>query len=156
MDYELQRFSRHCAQSGRELAPGEWYFTALVSEGFALKRQDFAAEAWTGPPPECVAWWKAQIPDRQSARKRWAPNDVMLEFFDELADQPERQDMRYVLALLLVRRRVLRVEEEHKEQGGETVSLYCPRRDATYTVAAVTPTPERAEQIQQELARLLQ
>ena len=60
----------------------------------------------------------------------WVPNDVLLNFFDELAEQPDKQDMRYVLALLLVRRRVMRMEEEQRDEAGhERLMLYCPRRD---------------------------
>ena len=84
-------------------------------------------------------------------------NDVMLNFFDELAVQPEKQDMRYVLTLLLVRRRVFRLEEEERDaEGREVLTVYCPRREATYAVPAVMPAQERIEQIQAELAALLQ
>lgn len=157
MDWEIQRCSRHCAVSGRELGPGEQFYSVLVAEGAALSRQDYSTDAWQGPPEGAIGWWKSQIPDRNSARMHWAPNDVMLQFFDELAEQPERRDMRYVLSLLLVRRRVMRLEEsETDQQGGEIMVLYCPRRETTYKVPAVTPQPERVEEIQQELARLLE
>lgn len=157
MDYEVQRCSRHCAKSGRELAPGEPYYSVLMAEGAEVRRYDYSADAWQGPPEEAVGWWKAQIPDRNANRMHWAPNDVMLQFFDELAGQPEKQDMRYVLALLLVRRRVMRLEESDTDQrGGEVLVLYCPRRDATYQVSAVSPEPSRIDEIQQELVRLLE
>ena len=97
------------------------------------------------------------MPDQNARRPHWAPNDVLLNFFDELAEQPERQDMRYVLALLLVRRRVMRMEEEqHDEAGQERLMLYCPRRNTQYEVPAVVPEPQRAEEIQQVLAKLLE
>ena len=81
----------------------------------------------------------------------------MLQFWDELAAQPERQDMRYVLTLLLVRRRVFRLEEEKfDEQGREVLVVDCPRREATYEIPAVMPEPARIDQIQEELAALLQ
>jgi hypothetical protein len=138
------------------LAPGEAFYSVLVAEGAELRRYDYAVDAWKGPPPEAIGWWKSQVPDRSAQRKHWAPNDVMLHFFDELAEQPDRQDMRYVLALLLVRRRVLRLEEtETDAEGREVMVLFCPRRDATYKVPAVTPDPQRIDAIQQELARLL-
>ena len=86
----------------------------------------------------------------------WAPNEVMLQLFDQLENQPARQDMRYVLALLLVRRRVMRLEEEIKgPEGCETLVLYCPRREATYHVPVVMPAAARIQEIQQELASLL-
>ena len=81
----------------------------------------------------------------------------MLHFWDELAEQPDRQDMRYVLTLLLIRRRVFRLEEEKSSgQGRELLVVYCPRRETTYQVPAAVPEPPRIEQIQEELAALLQ
>ena len=157
MDYEVQRTTRHCSATGREFAPGEEFYSALVAEGAELRRHDYSNEAWQGPPPGTIGWWKSQIPDRRAGRSHWAPNDVLLQFFDELAEQPDKQDMRYVLALLLVRRRVMRVEEERRDpQGREMLVLYCPRRDATYEVPAVPPEPARVDEIQQELSRLLE
>jgi len=157
MDYEVQRSTRRCATTGREFAPGETYYSVLVAKGAELKRCDYAAEAWQGAPPEAVGWWKSQVPDHTAARKHWAPNDVMLHFWDELAEQPGKQDMRYVLTLLLVRRRVFRLEEEqHGPQGQELLVVYCPRREATYQIPAVIPESARVDQIQEELAALLQ
>lgn len=157
MDYEVQRCTRRCAGSGRELAPGETFYSVVVAEGAELRRYDYSAEAWKGPPEAALGWWKSRLPDRGSGRRHWAPNDVMLQLFDELAEQPDKQDMRYVLALLLVRRRVMRLEEsQREEQGRELMVLYCPRRDATYKVPAVLPDQARIDQIQQELSGLLQ
>jgi len=156
MDYELQRCSRHCSATGRELVAGEHFFSALVAEGAQLVRRDYCVEAWKGPPEEAIGWWKSQIPHPQANRMHWAPNDVMLHVFDQLELQPGREDMRYVLALLLVRRRVMRAEEEERgEQGREVLVLYCPRRDATYRVPVVVPDDARVREIQKELARLL-
>ena len=45
-----------------------------------------------------------------------------------------------MLTLLLVRRRVFRLEDEERDaEGREVLTVYCPRRDATYTVPAVMP-----------------
>jgi hypothetical protein len=156
MDYEIQNFTKLCSVTGREIAPGEWYFSVVTGDGDDWKRTDIAVEAWQGPPENAVGWWKSQVPDKTSRKKHWAPNDVMLNFFDDLAEQPEKQDMRYVLTLLLVRRRVFRLEEEQSADGQEVLSVYCPRRETSYTVPVVMPGAERIEQIQEELAALLQ
>jgi hypothetical protein len=157
MDYEIQRSTKHCAVSGREFAPGETYYSVLMAEGDDVQRADYAEEAWKGPPEGALGWWKSKIPDAKSKRKHWAPNDVMLQVFDELAAQESKQDMRYVLALLLVRRRVMRHEDtERDEQGQEQMVLYCPRRDETYRIPAVLPDAPRVDEIQAELAKLLE
>lgn len=156
MDYEVQRCTRHCAGSGRELAPGEEFYSVLIVDGADVVRKDFAPEAWEGPPKGAIGHWKSQVPDPKAKKTQWAPNEVMLQLFDQFAEQPDKHDMRYVLALLLVRRRVMRLEEsEHDDQCGELLVVYCPRREATYKVPAVPPTDQRVNEIQEELAGLL-
>jgi hypothetical protein len=154
MDFEIQRCTRRCAASGRELAPGEAYFSVLRRQGAELARADYAAAAWRGPPDDCVGWWKSRMPDRDAGRAKLAPNDVLLELFRQLEAVPEKQDLRFVLALLLVRRRVLQVEEPPVVDA-KIMVLYCPRDESTYRVESSMPSDERIEQIQEELARLL-
>lgn len=158
MDFEIQRCTRQCAVTGRELLPGETFYSVLVEKGSSVERQDYSEAAWTEPPSDAIGWWKTQLPDPKTQRKQWAPNDVMLRLFDELAEQPERRDVRYVLALLLVRRRVMRLEEAESEEqdGGTSMLLYCPRRDETYRVPVVLPDAERAEEIQRQISQLLE
>jgi hypothetical protein len=156
VDFDVQRCSRRCAVNGRELAPGETYFSALIPAGAQVERRDYSSEAWTGPPDQALGWWKSQVPTTETKKATWAPNDVMLELFDELSDTPDRADMRYVLGLLLIRRRVLRLEEtDRDQQGRETLLVYCPRRQTDYRVPVVMPDGERAKQIQQTLGQLL-
>jgi len=65
---------------------------------------------------------------------------------------------RVLLALLLLRRRVLRLDETEQageEQGTETMIFYCGRNETEYRVSVVTPLPERVNEIQEELAQLL-
>jgi hypothetical protein len=155
-DYDFQHSPRCCSTTGRQFAPGETYYSVLTAEGAELKRYDYAADVWPGPPEAAIGWWKSQIPGAGRSRKRWAPNDVMLQFWDQLAQEPDKADMRYVLTLLLARRRVFRFEEEAGEAAGrDDLRVYCPRRDASYEVPVVSPAAERVDQIQEELARLL-
>jgi hypothetical protein len=156
MDFEIQRCTRHCAASGRELAPGETFYSVLVTEGAAVVRHDYASEAWSGPPEGVLGWWKSQMPTPDSRKMHWAPHDVMLELFEELAEQPDKQDLRYVLGLLLVRRRVCRLEETQRDASGrEVMILHCPRRETDYQVTVESPNETRTAEIQQQLAQLL-
>jgi len=156
IDYEVQRCTRHCAATGRELQPGETFYSTLVAEGAEVVRHDYAPEAWNGPPGGVLGWWKSQMPERTAKKLHWAPNDVMLELLESLESQPDKKDMRYVLGLLLVRRRVVRLEETEQDDAGHEVSiLYCPRRETTYRVETMMPSDERIAEIQQELAKLL-
>jgi hypothetical protein len=156
MDFKIHRSAHRCAKTDRQIKPGELFCSALVVEGAEVVRYDFAEEAWEGPPDGALGWWKSRVPARENRRAHWAPNDVMLDLFDRWAEDPEKQDIRYVLTLLLVRRRVLRLEEtQQDEEGQESLVIYCPRREATYTVPSVDPSEPRIEEIQENLTQLL-
>jgi hypothetical protein len=155
-DFEVERCTRHCAGSGRPLADGEDFFSVLLPDGTQLKRLDYAVEAWPGPPPEAIGWWKSKMPTQQHSQPKLAPTDILLKLFCELESSLEQRDLRYVLALLMIRRRILRLEDTiPDEHGGELMMLYCARDESTHHVPIVMPSDARAEQIQQQLAKLL-
>jgi hypothetical protein len=157
MDYEVGRTTRHCTATGREIQPGETFYSTLIVQGADVLRQDYSSDGWLGPPEGVLGWWQSTMPARDARKQNWAPSDIMLDLLEDLETQNERQDMRYVLSLLLIRRRVVRMEDtEHDELGREVSLLYCPRRDVTYRVVTVIPGDERTKAIQQELSKLLQ
>ncbi len=156
LDFEVQRCSRKCASTGRELKPGDICFSVLVPDGASVQRVDFSAEGWHGPPDNALGWWRSRIAEPSTLRMHWAPNDVLLDYFQRLVDVPEKSDERYVLALLLVRRRILRLEETATDaQGNDVLTLFCPRHEITHQVVARMPDAQRVQQIQDDLGRLL-
>jgi hypothetical protein len=156
LDFDLQTCTRHCASSGRELLPGEAFYTVLRQVGREVERADYATDVWTTPPADCLAWWKSQLPLPDQKKPTWAPNDVMLQLFESLAHDPAQADLRYVLSLLLVQRRILKVEASTRDaQGVEQLTLYCPRQETTYQLPAIVPAAERIQSIQQQIGQLL-
>jgi hypothetical protein len=166
LDFEVQRSTRRCAASDRALEPGDECYSVLEVQGADVVRKDYSLEAWNAPPENAFGWWKTRIPEPVAKKIKLAPNDVLLELFDQLADNGAQQDMRYVLTLLLVRRRVLRLEVASPMVSGATesganeaveqvLSVYCPKRDASYHVPVAMPEDKRIDEIQQQLSELL-
>lgn len=156
VDFEVQRCTRRCAATDREFLPGEEFYSLLVAEGVQVKRLDYSREAWQAPPDNAIGWWKSRMPEPNAKRLHWAPNDVILHYFEQLEGNEAQADLRYVLALLLVRRKVLRMEGAAPgSPSGAVLTLYCPKHEREYSLAAVEPTGPRVQQIQEELARLL-
>lgn len=156
LDFEIDRCTRRCAATDRELAEGEEFFSVLVRDGAEVRRRDYCLAAWPGPPAEAIGWWKSRMPVSHSKKPKLAPNEVLLNYFRELAAEPQRADMRYVLALWLVRRRVLRPEDPQSHHlDGAWIALDCPRDEQRYQVQVVSPPEERFAEIETELARLL-
>ena len=147
-----------CCVTHRAFQPGEEYVAVLFEMNGGLTRRDYSLEAWEKHPPEkYAACWRARVPLPSSAprRSREAINDVLLEMFDQLRTQYDAPDKLYILSLLLVRRRVMRLEESFDKNAEETLRLYSQNRDEYYQIPVVPPTPERQAEIQEELTEVL-
>jgi hypothetical protein len=166
LDFEVQRCTRSCAATERAFEPGDECYSVLEVVGANVVRKDYCADGWKGAPEAALGWWKSRVPEPTAKKVKLAPNDVLLELFDQLAEKREQQDLRYVLALLLIRRRVLRVDvsddgprDKHDgpklHQELETMTLYSPKRDITCEVIVSMPGSERIDEIQQQLSDLL-
>ncbi|MEZ6243759.1 MAG: hypothetical protein R3B57_12040 [Phycisphaerales bacterium] len=113
---DISRPVGRCAATGRELAPGEAYVAALVETpgAEALTRLDFAADAWaSGARPEApatlFAHWRSIVPEPGRPERALIGADEVMDLFEQLdgVEDPTRQAFRYVLALLLIRKRRL-------------------------------------------------
>ena len=155
MDFQIKRTSRHCHATERELKPGETFFSDLVQEDDELVRRDFCEKAWQGPDASSLGWWKAMIPVVEGGRVYWAPRDVLLAYFDSLSGKPQHQPTAYVMALVLVRKRILQLVDSATSTEGEVLEVRHARDNKTYTVPVVQLTPEQINQIQQELGEQL-
>ncbi|MFM9025874.1 MAG: hypothetical protein ACKON7_11145 [Planctomycetaceae bacterium] len=156
MDLKIHRPHGVCATTGRSFAPGEAFFSALVRGPAGLERIDCCAEAWTGPPAGTLGWWRSTFPAAVSAGPTLAPVDVLLDVFEELEGRPTDTALRYLLALQLVRRRVLRSVES--ATGGSTsteLALACRKRDREYRVAIPAATEAASPEVAERLTALV-
>lgn len=156
MDIEIKGCSRSCATTARTFNPGEVYFSVLEETANDFIRRDYAVEAWQGPPENCVAWWRSRIPSKDDTQPRLAPTDVMLNLFEALEDRPQETEFRYLLGLLLLRRKVVRHDDSRKDdQGREVISLHCQKRQKDYELLVAPPAAELAAKLQQQMFDLL-
>ncbi|MBE6428379.1 MAG: hypothetical protein E7028_07365 [Planctomycetaceae bacterium] len=157
-DYSLPAGSScECCVTHRKFYPGEEYVSVLFEGGGNCVRKDYSLEAWQSHAPEkYLAMWKTRAPSQTEPRKsRTAINDLLLAMFDQLRESGETPDKLYVLSLLLVRRRIMRLEEQFDENAARYLRLYSQFRDEYYQIPAAYPTPKRQEEIQTELMDVL-
>lgn len=156
MTWQIDRPTRRCALTGKDLGEGDEFYTVLVPQGDGWKREDYAVSAWQGPPEGATAWWKSQIPTRESTRARLAPTEVLIEFFEDLVERQGKPEMLYLLSLLLLRRRVLRLDDQvQDDEGNEWSELVNLRNDNTYRVRVVSLDGEELTRAQAELEQLM-
>lgn len=156
-DYQIQASSRRCAVTGRELAPGERYYSVLLDQGDSFIRQDFCLEAWQGPPEKTFSFWQGRLPSGGAPKRPPIDDELLLDCFARLEGEPEpgKQAFRYVLALLLIRRKRLRLEDSRSEGGSEVLSLRDARSKARYLVIDPGLPDDELEAVQDEVFEVL-
>jgi len=156
-EYQIQPNTRRCAISGRDLRPGEPYYTALLEAGGQFIRQDYSAEAWKGPPQAAFSFWSGRVPNETEPRKPRVDDDLLLECFERLEGQaePGRVSFRYVVALLLMRRKRLKIEESRIEGEHEVLLLRCVRTGAKHLVVKPGMTEDEMTAVQEEVFKVL-
>ena len=126
-----------CAASDRVLEPGDACIAALArplpSEDPApatasplLERLDFAIDSWDSAweaeafRDRVLCWWRTVVPDPTAPKRSFVDDAVLLDLFERLEHDPDeaRRSFRFVLGLILLRRRKLRLIG--RETEGET------------------------------------
>lgn len=156
-EYQIQPHTRRCVATGRELQAGERYYTALLEEGDQFVRQDYSKEAWQGPPPGAFSFWMGNVPPPDQALKPRFDDDLLEECFQRLEGQlePSRVNFRYVVALLLIRRKRLRFEQTVEENGVEKLEVSDIRTGDRILVVNPQLTDEQIADVQNEVFRVL-
>jgi hypothetical protein len=156
-EYQIQPNTRRCAVTGRELRPGERYYTALLDNGDHFLRQDYGSEVWQGPPPEAFSFWTGRIPAADELHKPRIDDDLLLDCFGRLEGQedPGRVNFRYVVALLLMRRKRLKFEQAVNDGEVEKLCLRCVRTGTRYEVVNPRLSEEEMAQVQEEVFKVL-
>jgi hypothetical protein len=157
IEYQIQPNTRRCASTGRELQPGERYFTALSEEGDGFVRQDYCAEAWQGPPPAAFSFWTGRVAAPSEQPKPRFDDDLLEECFQRLEGQtdPGRINFRYVVALLLIRRKRFRFDRTVFEAGVEKLEVTNAKTGDKHLVVNPQLTAEQMNQVQDEVFQVL-
>ena len=117
--YEIARPTGVCAATGRPINVGERYVAALIDPGSdeGLVRRDYALVAWEEgarpqPPGSLFGHWCATMPEPNALKKTLIEEHEITELFTQLegATRDNRIAFRFVLALILMRKRVIRYE----------------------------------------------
>jgi hypothetical protein len=81
-------------------------------EDDGFERRDYALEAWEvqGPPDDVFSYWKTTVPDPEGRRNILVDDAVLWDLFEALADDTRRrrQAYRFILALILMRKKLLK------------------------------------------------
>lgn len=157
-DYEIAAPTRKCCVTGRELNAGDRYYAVLSAGDGKLARTDFAADAWPGQPPDgTIAYWAGRIPSDCRPRRPTFNDEHLAGLFAQLAgaDDATRVNLRYAIALLLMRRKRLKFEDLKRSGGGDVMVLRDGKTGTRHEVADPRLSEAEIVAVQDEVFRQL-
>ena len=121
--YEVPRPAGHCSVTGRKIEAGERFFAAIRETPEGIERVDVSPEAWEGfDRAGVLAFWQTVMPAHEQKKKVFVDDEVLCTLFERLADasEPVKVNFRFVLGLILMRKRLI-VYEDSRQEGGRDV-----------------------------------
>jgi len=95
-----------------------------TAAAFGFKRLDVSMEAWQQGhrPDNLFSYWKATVQPKEEKKKLFVDDSVLLNLFRRLAhtDNEQRLAFRFVLGMILMRKRLLKYEGSRREPGPPT------------------------------------
>ena len=161
--FTLGRFTASCASTGAPIAPGDSIVATLCEapegdEGHELVRRDFASAAWdAGARPEgLLCFWRTVAPSGDAKRRMLVDDDTLMELFDRLEgdERPQRVAYRWLMCLILLRKKLLRHVRVERVDGGERWLVQ--KRGMDYAVPPISVTnPQIRDEDLRELSEHL-
>jgi len=134
--YSVSTPSGVCAVTGETIPVGDPCVSILAEkpedDAITLVRLDVALDAWrAGRRPETpgpvVGVWRTVVPEKDAPRRHLVSEDEVLDLFEHLGETdnpaPRQIAFRYLLALILIRKRKLVWVDATPAQGGEPGSI---------------------------------
>lgn len=134
MEYRFPPLGKVCSATGKPLAPGSTCRSALWEQNGQQVRKDFSDEGWIGPPAGAIGYWVMQVPE-QAGPPKLDPEQLM-RYFEQLTEEasPSQDETRYLLALLLLQQRRLKLETVRSDEDGDVLVLAGTRGEGTFEV----------------------
>jgi hypothetical protein len=120
--YAVARAQGKCQVCNKEIAPGEKLMAALRETPAALERVDVCTECWQAfDRAGLLGFWQTIVPQPTAKRPLFIDDDVLCQLFERLGDtqEPAKINFRFVLGLILMRKRRIVYESTRAEQDRE-------------------------------------
>jgi len=153
----IARSSGVCSISGRPLETGEEYYVVLFEEGETFRRADYSVNAWAGSPENAFCHFKSRIPAKKEKKRLLVDDDLLINFFLRLADEDgaSRLRFRFVLGLILMRKRLLRYEQTLFDEGREYWRMCLVKDQSHHRMLNPQLTDDQIEGVSRQVGAIL-
>lgn len=158
-DWQVSSSTHSCCVTRQLFEVGEVYYSALKEDGEGFSRLDFSSDAWEKEEKDVFfSFWKtrAREPEEDKRRKLVIDIEAFYTFFSSLEDAKDDSKalFKYLVALILTRKRVFRLDEIEKSPDGDYLLLYNRRSEKELRILSPDATDEQLAEVQENLNQI--
>lgn len=157
--FSLARPEGVCAVDGKPIGEGDEFYAVVFEDGEGLRREDYCLDCWKAAPEGSLCSFKTRLPEKSRPKRLLVDDQILVQFFERLDDatEPARLNFRFVLALILMRKRLLKYETtELDAQGREFWGMSYPKGKGAVRVLNPRLNEEQICSISAQLGAVLQ
>jgi len=165
IEWNIAKAGPQCCLCNSGFAPEAPYFSALLQDPSGLTRKDYCGNCFqTQRPADLFYFWKTQVPvEDPEARKAWKQRpvvdiDYVFDFFKRLEGEagPQKIAFRYILALMLTRKKILVSDSRTSLPDGASAQIFAEKRGGQkHTVVEPSLSEDEISSVSAELGVLL-
>jgi hypothetical protein len=156
-DWEMPRRGEICCVCQKAFEPGDELRAYLFETPEGYQRRDYCLNCPAPAEPGNVGSWKTRRPLPAAKKSPVFDRDAIFQLFTTLedAEAPERVQLRFVLALLLWRKKALKFAGAETREDREAWLFTTPKADARYAVVRPALGESQLERLGEQLEALL-
>lgn len=155
-DWEMPRRGERCAACDAVFDAGTVMHACLFVTTAGYERRDYCTSCGPSGDTPPVAEWRTRRQAPEKPRRAF-DRDTIIAFFQRLTEpqSPEQLQLRFVLALLLWRKKILQLVETEPGADGEIWRFRAPADNTRYDVVRPELDDDRAEALSSQIEQLL-
>ncbi len=156
-EWNMPRRGDACVGCHRRFDVGEPFAVYLYESNAGYQRREYCERCSPTPQPEPVAVWKTRRPAPAARQAQPFDREAIYGVFERLeeAEQPQQVRLRFILALLLWRKKVLRLERTVEFDGREAWEFVVAQTGTLHRVVHPEMDEQELEHLSAQLERLL-
>lgn len=156
--YEVARSGGKCAVCGGDILPEQKFMAALVENPQGFARTDCCLLCWEKfDRSGALAFWQTALPKTEAKRKLFVDDAVLCELFERLAQvtEPAKVNFRFLLGMILMRKRLLVYETTRVEDGKEIWTVRPRGREDRLEMTNPKLDEQQMLEVSQQLGEIL-
>ena len=157
--YDVSRPQGKCGVCGAPIEPDQRLMTALRETPAGYERIDVETGCWEKfDRKDVVAFWQTVMPRPEQKKKLFVDDTVLCEIFERLgtAEEAPKLAFRFVLGLILMRKRLVIYEDTRKEGEKEVWKVRMKGKPETLDLVNPHLGEEQVRDVSTQLNEILQ